>query len=1076
MAGQPGADGAAHAQPGHPAGPITPRPALDGLLQESLAGKASAPSSLSGLLELAAAGPLEHLPLPQPAADAPLMHALSAYAAALEVPLPDAAGLRLAAARLGLEEDQEAALAQLVLAYSQAAVLQRAAMAALSPAERGLVGMDPAAVAAWMAQEPERTLDDLHAEVLRILGEKSDPLLVLQAADLLARAVEAARVPLARPPASRTVAGGLVDVAADFRTVVRDTLGLPPVPLPEAVPSLREALSSLYLAYGFFPPSPLPAPDLPPSFDRAVARIVAVKAEAAVVGDARLEASAFLEASSAAVPVLEAWAEVLRLRAAVPDLERPAQPAARESPAPLLGLLGKGAGQPREADALHAFEAARDTALRPLAPDERAAVLRGPEVQELFRQADWSPAQADLVGAWARAHLHMDPGALHELRTAAATLQERSGGSCTEALRREPEGCAGLRQAAAESAPLPALPANRQAGETTATEPPLFDDARGPGQGGHPDASMLCEERDRACVGPASLLRIGGIGSSEYGHVAVVHIDLGGDDHYVAEVAGTAAVGLRDEPENIEWPEAVGSQRPAQVACHAHGTINPYSGYCIPPKFCRNSPESPVCIPVAFSRGSYSIDLLGNDHYDTPSVGATQGATGLPPDPEAAAVFANQVRNVLDAPYFANGLNATAMAWASVLLDVSGNDQYVAKVRSQGSAAYGVGLLIDADGTDSYDAGPLSQGAATHRRGPHNSHAAAAVAGLFDLGTTGDHYQFTRQGSLLDEKGAGAVGVAAFLDAGGPDTYSSAFAIDPSAVTRAAPGEALRMQGHAEANAVGVALFLDAGIDRDTYLALDLAGSPLDLSAVKNDQWQPRTTGSVFIDGQPVDPNDLQDGDEDGAISLLERLWGTDPTDPASSPGNAFWVLANPEQVDPQDPLGSAGLRRPGPWLATPPLSLALSAGALYVPGLVIGGIADDVYNASVPFMVDLGGDDRYTGRHLGGAMPRLEGANTLRPAGTDVTLVLDVGGGDDTYAPQPCQVFLTLGTSVSSGPTGYLQSPPGTDTSHVTACPSLGGAVAGIALLGDDGGRNTFDAALHMRLEARSGLAHASI
>ncbi|HEX2065420.1 MAG TPA: hypothetical protein VHI93_01270, partial [Candidatus Thermoplasmatota archaeon] len=661
--------------------------------------------------------------------------------------------------------------------------------------------------------------------------------------------------------------------------------------------------------------------------------------------------------------------------------------------------------------ALRAFEAARDAALRPLPTDEQDAVRRSPEVAQLFQHADWSPEQAALAGAWARAHLHMEPAALQGLREAEATLHARSGGGCPEALRRAPDGCLAASQAAAESAPLPSLPASRQEGETAATEKPLFDDAEATGQG-NVQNSFLCEERDKKCVGPASLLRIGGTQTTTYGHVAVVHIDLGGPDEYVAEAAGTAAVGLRNVPQEIEDRL---EDRPAGQApffdCYSESPTQYvlYAHTCLPPRFCRYSPNH-VCIPVAVGRGSYSIDLGGKDHYQTPGLEATQGATGPPPDQLLAQLLAyharrsgvtpNLAQNGIDPGVQRNGaaaLNSTAMGWASILLDASGDDVYLAKAGSQGSATHGVGLLIDAGGADQYDAGPVSQGASTANTTARatrttttsttdmTARTSAAVGGLFDLGIEGDRYHFSRQGSLANEAGAGTAGTAVFLDAGGNDTYSSSFAIDPAGIRRAVPGDALRMQGRLEDGASGLALFLDAGIDRDTYLAQDLAGQPVDLSRAKNDQWQPNggsgTGAGLFIDGGPVDQDDLVDGDRDGALTYLERQWGTDPEDPGSNPGNVFWALAHANQTDPDDP---PGLDRPGPWLAPMDIKARLGSSTLYVPGLAIGGRANDLYTVSAPFLVDLGGNDHYTGRNAGGTMPKLEGGDTARPPGTD--------------------------------------------------------------------------------------------
>ncbi len=116
-----------------------------------------------------------------------------------------------------------------------------------------------------------------------------------------------------------------------------------------------------------------------------------------------------------------------------------------------------------------------------------------------------------------------------------------------------------------------------------------------------------------------------------------------------------------------------------------------------------------------------------------------------------------------------------------LLLDLAGDDRYVAQVFAQGAGYYeGLGLLIDAGGSDQFDAAWYAMGAAAH--------SAAGV--LVKLGSGADRYRATHSTSL---GAAHDESVAVFVDDNGSDHY------------------ALGDLGLGASHDDGVALFLDAG-------------------------------------------------------------------------------------------------------------------------------------------------------------------------------------------------------------------------------------------------------------------------
>ena len=94
-----------------------------------------------------------------------------------------------------------------------------------------------------------------------------------------------------------------------------------------------------------------------------------------------------------------------------------------------------------------------------------------------------------------------------------------------------------------------------------------------------------------------------------------------------------------------------------------------------------------------------------------------------------------------------------------ILLDMAGNDHYVAQVFAQGVGYYeGLGILVDDDGKDTFDATWYAMGAAAHR--------GAGI--LLKRGVGNDHYHASHSMSI---GAAHDFSVGIFLDEGGDDQY-----------------------------------------------------------------------------------------------------------------------------------------------------------------------------------------------------------------------------------------------------------------------------------------------------------------
>ncbi|HUR25210.1 MAG TPA: hypothetical protein VM327_04245 [Candidatus Thermoplasmatota archaeon] len=509
----------------------------------------------------------------------------------------------------------------------------------------------------------------------------------------------------------------------------------------------------------------------------------------------------------------------------------------------------------------------------------------------------------------------------------------------------------------------------------------------------------VCQEDDPACV---ALLAIGAPGPTTYTRRAILQVDLGGDDHYLAPVAWPGLVWVNDQVRTF---------------------------------------------------GSTSLDIDGNDQYDTPDLGETQASVH-------------------------NG--------TSLLLDLAGNDTYVAQDRAQGSlggtaGAYGsVAMLVDFAGDDRYEAGPQSQGAAASEL-PAASGNRAAVAVLLDVAGN-DRYRFAAQGSVQAQ---GGIGLA--IDGTGSDKYESVFLpADPAGPTDAAAATLFETQGRIEVTAnanvslFATGLFADLGAEQDSYWTLTPSGTIVDVSATKDGAGivanpvrvrgtpggsvqGPVYASATFLDG----PHTLLgDRDGDGAPNVAEMLAGTDPDDQGDVP-----VLPDGALVRLRPDVSAAG-------------TLLGGKPILLLPGLAIGDRTPTTYTEYAGFIVDLGGDDQYLARNIGGTARVLHApvsVATTTPLPGSAALLLDVGGGSDTYHPAPCSVERRFDKSAATRVSHELTNQEGNgafaasqaavppDNTDIAFCPSLGGAALGVALLADGGGINDFDSRSSVQVTGRA-------
>ncbi|HEX2066546.1 MAG TPA: hypothetical protein VHI93_07020, partial [Candidatus Thermoplasmatota archaeon] len=428
------------------------------------------------------------------------------------------------------------------------------------------------------------------------------------------------------------------------------------------------------------------------------------------------------------------------------------------------------------------------------------------------------------------------------------------------------------------------------------------------------------------------------------------------------------------------------------------------------------------------NRTAYSLDLDGDDHYGNPGLANTEGA-------DAAG----------------NGV--------ALLLDLAGNDTYVAGAGSQGAATreHGHGFLIDFSGMDRYQAGAGSQG-----------YGAAGRGALLDL-EGNDNYTFQAQATTE----ALAIGhespLGLLFDRDGTDTYRSVGRpVQSARLSVADPGTVFDSQGSGPGG-----LFVDAGSARDQYLSRSTTEAMVDVSAIKNDiargqprdqavnvsmQWPWRHGGGYFLDNPHFLHGDI---DNDGTLGLAEVLLGSNPTDPADDGGRA----ARGDCLDGPGPdacLGGSG----SVLEARQPADATETFAGVVLPGLRIGGRGPSTYTKALPFHVDLGGNDTYVAADTASSSlaedpkpTNVLGSSTpgIATAHRGVVLLLDVTALDQAGQPVPGEGNDAYAATCVRTRPGLTPLSQGIFTSLSVACPSLGAANGGIAILADTGGNNTF-------------------
>lgn len=829
---------------------------------------AVAPGDLSSLLALAAP-PTERLPIPSPPpGDEPLVAALQEYAAAVGAPAT-AESLRPATAALRLAPEAEAALSSLVRAYLEALRLQQEATSSLHPSELALLGGDPQAIADWQARNPAGGLAELEAELLA-LGARVDQAKLVQAADLLARTVEAVRLPLALPPTPLDPAEAAAEAealaAAGVRSSINDpwqaaralasASGAPPV-LSWETGGLDQALQELAAAYGLAPanvPPGVAAAALPPSLDQALAGLVFAQAAGIRSGDAAAQAVAVLGAAQAAEPTLRAWSALLRPAGALEDRDAAAflavalgaapapsrliaaaggapvaAPASLPS-RPLADLLESEGVRPSQAEAAAAslppaaalalalaLEARSEVAAARAAVDaglddaQREALRATPEIAPLLGQPSWTPDEARRVVAWGEAMAAADPDALRGLESA-----QQSAVQDLELAARLLDGLtfSDLPLPFDPPVPLPQFDAAADLDPLCPADSPLSD-CPNDAFLSIPDAGILVTGRGGSTI------------DARYGDPAIV-IDLGGDDvHGESAAAGDAT-----------------------------------------------APFSAV------------IDVAGRDQYRSPSLLA-QGA--------------------------AEGLGAVA-----ALLDLAGDDAYDhsgagTRAGAQGYASNGgLGLLLDAGGNDTYASSSMAQGVGLSplfavRAAP--GAVTLAVVGnltgtglLVDLGQGAD--RFTAREGQGHSNGVGTTGV--LLDQQGATNYT---VTRQSLASQGGRGPGTDWSGFEVAGRLrrpdppvqpgGLAALIDLGGAGDSYSSPDFP-----VEGVRASQgWVVQAPAGDARKGDDVLWSDLgnalafgidsstSDSDGDRFPDLAELLALSDPQDPASTPAQSAGPL-----------------------------------------------------------------------------------------------------------------------------------------------------------------------------------------
>lgn len=167
---------------------------------------------------------------------------------------------------------------------------------------------------------------------------------------------------------------------------------------------------------------------------------------------------------------------------------------------------------------------------------------------------------------------------------------------------------------------------------------------------------------------------------------------------------------------------------------------------------------------------SIAVDLAGDDRYMTKDLSLGSGILGIGIGRDLAG----------DDQYQTNSITlGSAFAGVGAWIDSQGNDVYRSTSLSQGFAAFGFGALVDSQGKDLYDVSLYGQGASktggvailSDRAGDDVYRAGGVVihAPLF----TDVHYSFSQgfSSGFREDTGGTSGGIAMLLDTSGDDAY-----------------------------------------------------------------------------------------------------------------------------------------------------------------------------------------------------------------------------------------------------------------------------------------------------------------
>lgn len=252
---------------------------------------------------------------------------------------------------------------------------------------------------------------------------------------------------------------------------------------------------------------------------------------------------------------------------------------------------------------------------------------------------------------------------------------------------------------------------------------------------GRPFAAVVDLGGDDRYIGD----RVMGPGAALFG-VSVL-LDCAGDDLYRVKYVGQASAFF-----GVGWLEDCAGDDVYRA--QAHSQAAGYAGL----GFLRDGGGNDL-YDVGFAGQAYAgvmgvgllVDETGNDRYL---------AGGVEHDYER-----NDDRYISLAQGFSIGMRPYAGGGVAALVDLAGNDSYMADVFGQGASYwYSVGMLLDAEGNDTYSMYQYGQGS-----GIHLSSGLLADGGGKDLYT----------GYILTQGNAHDYGVGMLFEQGGDDTYTA---------------------------------------------------------------------------------------------------------------------------------------------------------------------------------------------------------------------------------------------------------------------------------------------------------------